>query len=221
MATANGRRITNLQLQIPPAGGWTLTARLQDGAPLAPGPLVLIVGDLTLHGTTPAGRGGLDSPAQPSVVAYGGAGWRLPLPAPGGAFASPGGVRLSTVLDALAAGAGEAYDAPAEGKLGPAYGWDEGTRGSVVLAELVRRRAVPSWRVAANGRTRFDPWPSLPAADAHGTVEDRDLARGVRHVALSGSVAAWLPGATVQGVRIARVTISERDSETKVSAWDA
>jgi hypothetical protein len=156
------------------------------------------------------------------VVVAGGYGWRTPLPAPGGIFQSSSGVRLTTVLAALAGAAGETYAAPAEVKIGPSYGWDAGTRGRVVLADLVSRGAIPLWRHdPITGSTLFSPWPTRPPADSHGVVGDRALAWGVRHVKVAGSVAAWLPGATVQGVKIARLVIRERDSETSLEAWES
>jgi hypothetical protein len=166
------------------------------------------------------GRGGLDSPDRPAVVVWGGYGWRTKLPR--GDFSSPNGVRLTTVLAALGSVSGEPYDAPPEVKLPTSYGWAAGTRGRTVLAELVARGALPWWRVdPPTGRTVWSPWPALPPADAHGVVEDRHLDRGVRVVALASSVAAWLPGATVQGVTIARTIITERDGETRAQVWDA
>ena len=55
-----------------------------------------------------------------------------------------------------------------------------------VLARLVAAGALPCWRVdAISGQTTFAPWPALPAADGHGTIEDR-------HLAVGGVVAAAL-----------------------------
>jgi hypothetical protein len=206
------RRVTDLAVQIPPAGGWVATGHLDSGKPPDPGPATLTIGDLSLSGVVQAGRGGLDAPDRPAFLLAGGAGWRTLLPAPGGAYASPSGVRLSTVLADLARACGEAYDAPPEALLGPSYGWDAGTPADAVLADLIARGAIPTWRVLPSGRTSFTPWPSLPAADSRGTVEDRELVRGARSVALTTWVAAWLPGATVQADTIVR-TIFKEDGE--------
>jgi hypothetical protein len=224
IGTSGARRITDLECTIPPAGGWTCTGHCDSGPPLATGPTSLVIGDLTLVGAVLPGRGGTDSPDHPAFVMQGGAGWRTLLAAK--SYKSPNNVRLSTVLGDLSALTGETVDQPADAVLGPVYGWDASTpvrplRARAILAELVARGAIPTWRVAPNGHTRFDPWPAGGAADAHGTIEDRQLARGVRYVALSGSVAAWLPGGTVQGVTIGRTTFREHGGELKLEVWDA
>lgn len=222
MALLGARNVTDLEVTILPAGGCLGWCHLDSGAPPAPGPAVLIIGDLPLAVTILPNRGGLDSPAHPTIALASGYGWRTRLPAPGGMFASPGGVRLSTVLAALSGFSGEAYDAPPEAKLGPAYSWAASTRGRVVLADLVARGAIPMWRAdPRTGRTTFTPWPALPAADTRGTIVGRDLAHGIRHVKLAGTVAAWLPGATVEGATIARVTFREKDSETSAEAAES
>jgi hypothetical protein len=220
MAFLGMRSLMDLELDIPPGGEWMLRGHLESGAPPVAGPVTVTVGDLVLVGRVLADRGGLDAPDFPAVVVAGGYGWRTVLPM--GAFESPGGVRLSTVLGALADLCGETYRVPPELKLPSSYGWTAGTRGRQVLAELVSRGALPWWRVdLASARTVFAPWPTLGAADAHGVIEDRDLAEGARYVALSGSVAAWLPGATVQGATIARVQFRERDGETRATVWES
>lgn len=233
MATLGGRRVTDLQGTIGPAGGWLVSGHLDSGDPPAAGAATLTMGDLQLPGVILPGRGGLDAPAFPAFVLAGGYGWRTALPAPGGDYGSKAGVRLTMVLRDLAAIAKESYLAPTEVSLGPSYGWDASTPErpldvADVLADLVARRALPRWRVAVgardvapNGTTVFAPWPALGPADAFGVVSNRKLERGVREVALSTSVAAWLPGATVQGTTIARVTFMERNSELRARVSDA
>ncbi len=223
MSRIAGRRTTDLDAHIPPAGGWRAQGHLDSGAPLALGAATLTIGDLDLVGTVTDSY--LDAPEHPMFVLEGGAGWNKLLPAPGASYSSPSGVRLSTVLRDLAELAGELYDAPPEAKLDTSYGWDASTekpiRARHVLDDLVARKAIPTWRVAPNGRTRFDAWPSLPAADALGVIEDREMAQGVRDVALQASVAAWLPGATVQGARILRLELHETGAELRAKVWTA
>lgn len=222
MSTLNGRRLTDLELHVPPAGGWLGTGHLESGASLAAGAATLVLGDLTLVGAVLAGRGGTDSPDRPSFVIAGGAGWRTPLPAPGGTYESPSGVRLRTVLVDLARAAGEAYDTPPEVSLGGAYGWDAGTPVDAVLADLFARGAVAApWRAQPNGRTTFTAWPTLGAADTKGQIVDRRLERGLREVALTSAVAAWMPGATVQGTSIRRVTFKETSNELRALVWES
>ena len=227
MSTLAGRRVTDLEAHIPPAGGFLATGHLDSGPPLASGFATLTVGDLALVGTVLPNRGGLDSPERPSFVLRGGAGWATLLPA--ASWASPSKVRLSTVLSALGQATGEAYDAPPEALLGSAYGWDAGTPADAVLADLVARGATPTWRVAPfvagsttlTGRTRFDAWPSLPAADAKGTVMDPRLIRGAREVGLTTNVFAFLPGATLKGATVARLTLREQNEELRAVVYDA
>jgi len=220
MSLLDARRVTDLDGSFQPAGDYRFLLHLDSGEPPTAGAATLKTGDLTIVGRVLDGRGGADAPAYPAVVFAGGAGWRTKLPK--GSYASPSGVRLSTVLSDLGRLCGESYDAPAEVRLGPAYGWEAGARGRVVLADLVARGAVPTWRVEpTTGRTVFSAWPARGAADAFGTVTSRDLARGVRHVALIDTVSAWLPGATVQGTMIKRLILHEADGALRAEAWDA
>jgi hypothetical protein len=222
MALLNGARVMDLELTFPPAGGWLCSLHLQSGPVPAAGAAALVVGDLTLPGAIVPGRVGLDAPDRPAAVVAGGYGWRTRLPSPGGAFESPGQVRLSTVLAALGKACDELYDAPPEQRLGKRYGWTAGTRGRAVLAELVARRAIPTWRVEpTTGRTVFTLWPTLPAADRFGVVEPRRIASGAWHVALDRSASAWLPGASVGGIAIARTVFSEANGELKATVYES
>ncbi len=223
MALLGTRRTTDLDLMLPPAGGWLGYCSLDSGDPPSAGAVTLTVGDLQLVGRILPDRGGLDAPAHPRVVVAGGDGWRTLLSR--GDYSSTNGVRLLTVLKDLATLAGETYDAPADVTLGPSYGWEASMprrpiRARAVLADLMALGAIPTWRVAASGRTRFDAWPTLPAADARGRIVSRDLSRGMREVALDNSVAAFLPGATLEGVTIARLAIHEHDAELRVKVYD-
>jgi hypothetical protein len=219
MALLGARRVTALSLTLPPSGAWLGEATLDSGEPPTAGTATLTIGDLELSCTVLPDRGGLDAPARPTVVLAGGSGWRTKLPV--GAFASPGGVRLSTVLADLARLTGERVGPATEVQLPPDYGWPAGTRGLAVLADLVSRGALPMWRITPRGWTVFTPWPASGAADAFGVIVDRDLARGVRAAALSDRIAAWLPGATVEGTTIARVRLLEREQETRVMTWES
>lgn len=225
MSSLSGRRVTDLTGGIPHAGSYVFFCHLDSGDPPDPGPAVLTIGDLPIVGRVLPNLGGVESPSRPAVVFAGGDGWNTPLPAPGGAYASPGGVRLSVVLRDLATAAGEPYDAPPEVNLGTAYEWDASdptrvVRCADVLADLVARKAIPLWRVEpTTGRTVFTPWPSRGPADAHGRIIDRALAVGAREVALDSAVAAWLPGATVQGAAIASVDFEEKPGELRITTW--
>lgn len=219
MSLLGARRVTELHGTFGPAGGYRFELRLDSGAPPAAGAVELNLGDLVVAGRVLEGRGGSDAPELPAVVFAGGAGWETRLAA--GGYASPSGVRLSTVLADLARACGELYDAPAEAKLGPEYGWDAGQTGADVLADLVARGAIPLWRVdPRTGRAVNTAWPAIGAADARGRITSRDLARGVRYVALAESVASWLPGATVQGSTVRRLVLHEAEGSIRAEVWE-
>lgn len=224
MSTLGAQRIVDLELHIPPTGGCWGTLKLEQGALPPLGFATLQLGDLPL--VVSVVRRGYDAPATPRVVVAGGAGWRTLLPAPGGSYSSAGGVRLLTVLRDLAAIAGEPYDAPAEASLGPFYGWETSTplaalRARHVLADIVVCGAIPTWRVTPGGRTRFDAWPALPAADQHvDLIPDRLLEQGRRGFSVKGSAAALLPGAVLDGATIARVKFTESAEALEAMTWE-
>jgi hypothetical protein len=224
MSALNAQRLVAMHLHVPPSGGWLADVTIESGGVPALGPATLTFGDTRLVGTII--RAGLDAPDQPRATVAGGAGWRNVLPSPGASYVNPGGVRLLTVMRDLATIAGELYDAPADAFLGPAYQWDAGRPGAslrcrMVLADLVQRGALPTWRVAPTGRTRFDAWPALGASDAHGRIVHRDADRGMRVVALDTVTSAFLPGATLEGAKIARVTFVEKDSELRAKVSES
>lgn len=210
MSTWRGAPLIRIRLDVPPSGGWIAVAALASGPVPELGAGALVVGDLTLIGK--ATRADEDSPDQPVVVIAGGAGWEAPLGRKG-AYGASGGVRLSTVLADLCRLAGEPYDAPADVSLGDTYGWPASTArlpisGRTVLADLVSRGAIPAWRVdPPSGRTRFDAWPSLGSADKIARVLHRNMARGARRIGLDGSVAALLPGSSIEGAQTRRLTV--------------
>lgn len=225
MSNLGGQTIVAADVTIHPSGGCWGSLKLEQGSLPALGFTVLQLHDLAM--VVSVVRRGYDAPATPRAVVMGGAGWRRLLPAPGGGYGSPAGVKLSTVLFDLAGIAGEPYDAPADVSLGPGYGWDASDpRAAVrcrhVLADLIERGAIPTWRVTPGGRTRFDPWPALPAADQHvDLIGDRNLERGVRRFSVKGSAAALLPGASADGVTIARVLFTETSESLEARAWQA
>lgn len=223
MSTLRGQRIYRVELHVPSAGGWWAQVTLEVGALPAPGPAELKIADLTLHGSVLADRRGFDGPDQPTCVVAGGAGWRALLPRQG-EYSSAAGVRLSTVLRDLGAVSGEPYDAPDEKLLGPSYGWSAASssaprRARAVLDDLVARRALPTWRVQPNGRTTFEPWPSIGAADGAARVTSRRLAVGARYLGLDTRAAAFLPGATLEGSTIRRVIFLDTAGSLTAEAW--
>lgn len=221
MSLLGTARIMRLSCTIPPSGGWRADVILESGLAPALGAATLTIADLVLTGTVL--RSAIDAPGRPRAILFGGAGWLAPLARPA-SYQTAGGVRLSTVLRDLATATGEPILQPAEGTVGLAFGWpsDQPHRpstGRLVLNRLVEDGALVTWRVPPDGRTRFDAWPTLAAADSKGRVIRRDLALGMRHVGLDTKAAALLPGATLEGVPIARVTFNETSGDLTATTW--
>lgn len=216
--------LTTLTCHVPGSGAWWATCTLPKGTELpALGATTLTIGsDLTLAGSVVVSEE--EAPSVARVVLHGGPGWWLPLTR-AESWQSDGGVRLKTVLVALALAADESLVLPADGSLGRAYGWPKWgpaapSVGSMVLDDLVRRGAVPTWRVSPEGPTRFDAWPSTGAADSKGRVLRREMTTGLRLVGLDNAAKAFLPGATLEGRPIARDVFRETAGELRVEAWE-
>ena len=223
MSTLRGQRLTRLVLHVPSSGGWRADVTLERGAAPASGPAELRVADLALQGRVLPARAGLDGPDQPSAVVQGGAGWSGLLTLEG-RYSAPGGVRLSTVLRDIAELAGEPYDAPPEVLLSESYEWTASSTIAPrlirsVLRDLVQRRAIPTWRVAPNGRTRFDAWPSIGEALRHEQVTRRQEEGSVKYVGLLERAAAFMPGAKCEGSTIHRVIFTETASALGAEVW--
>ena len=224
MSTLGAATIKSATIHIPPSGGWLAdVVLLADPAPT--GQQTITIGNLSLVGTVLPGRGGDDIADRPHVTVAGGAGWGSLIARPGSYYFA-GGVRLSAVLRDLATAAGEPYDAPADSTLGKAFSWDAATpqvprRLRSVLSDLVALRAIPTWRVAPNGRTRFDAWPATGEAKKLGEVISRNLGPGIRRIGLDARVSDFLPGATVEGVRVARTIIVETSGKLFADVWES
>lgn len=225
MSTLGGVNILRQDTTVPPSGAWFGTFALDSSALPLVGPTILSVGDLQLVGSIirtdfddhPGG-------ALVTATARGGAGWRLPVTRAGSY--GGGGVKLSTVLQDLATMTGEPYVMPVDTSLGIAYSWQAHSPVAPVhcdhvLADLIARGYLPTWRVEPfTGRTRFDAWPVLLPADGRGRVTGRSGSRGKRTVGLDVVVAAFLPGAFLEGVQIARTVIRETASSLTVEVYE-
>lgn len=225
MSTLGNLRVLRAEVHVPPAGAWYGTLVLDSSTLPALGATTLTIGDLQLVGAIV--RTDFDDHvrgALPMAVVRGGAGWRLPAPR-AGTYASSGGVRLRTVLRDLAAASGEGYVEPTDVSLGTAYTWQAHAPAAPVhledvLADLVWRGYLPTWRVdPSTGVTRFDAWPARGASDGRGRVTGRNLARGRRSVGLDVQVAAFLPGATLEGAAIRRLVIHESAAELRAEVY--
>jgi hypothetical protein len=225
MSTLGTLRVMRVDVQIPPAGAWYASGLLDSSTLPAVGPTVLTIGDLALTGgVIRADYEDAANGALVSFVARGGPGWARATSRAG--VYGGGDVRLSTVLRDLAELAGETYTAPADVTIGAAYRWEASSplapvRCSHVLDDLVTRGALPTWRIEpATGRTVFSPWPAIGAADGRGRVAGRGRMRGRRTVGLDVQVAAFLPGATLEGALIRRTVLHETASALVAEVYE-
>lgn len=231
MSSLNGRATLRAEITVPPSGAAYADLTLVAGALPALGPATLTFYDLTFVGAVT--RAGYDIPDQPRVVFETGAGWGRALPRTG-SYQAPGGVQLLTVLRDLAGLAtypggpatGEVYDIPADVRL-PSYAWAKShprlpVYGRTVLADLVEHGHLATWRVdPATGHTSFADWPAIGAADAAGVLlSPRNLERGMRRYGLATRAAAFLPGATADGITVRRAVFHETAKAAVVKVWD-
>lgn len=224
MSTLGTLRVLRLEAHVPPTGAWLASVWLDSSTLPAVGQTTLTVGDLELVGSVirtdfddhPGG-------ALAVAVVRGGPGWRLPVTR-AGSYA--GGVRLVTVLRDLATMAGEPIAEPTDADLGTAYRWEAHSPTAPVhredvLNELVTRGYLPTWRVEPfTGRTRFDAWPSIGAADGRGRVLSRSTSRGRRTVGLDVVTAAFLPGATLEDTVIRRTILRESAGKLRAEVFE-
>lgn len=223
MTTLAGKSTSRVELHVPRYGSPWASGKLVVGAvPL--GKVSLVVADLTFALTIPEGRAGFDEPDHWHWTAIGGAGWDTPLPkALAWQTDAPAGVRLMTVLGALAKACGETIKPPADVSLGAAWSRPASTRarpltGRDVLASLIRAGVLPPYWVDATGLTRFDARPGgTVTTDAQ--ASPGNAARGVRRLQLGTSVAGFLPGRTYQGIEIGRLVVHETGSALAVEIW--
>ena len=232
--TLGGRRVLTADVQVPSSGAWWGTVTL-DASSLPPlGATVLTIGDLVLAGAVvrsdwdDAVNGG-----RPIATVRGGAGWGRPLvdrngDAIEGSYSSAGGVKISTVLQDLAKMTGETIGPiAADVSIGRWFSWPKHrplapVHGDHVLADLVARGYLPTWRIEpSTGRTLFTDWPSIGFADGRGRIVDRARDRGRRTVGLDVQVAAFVPGATLEGIAIRRLILRASASELSAQVYDA
>ncbi len=222
MSSIGGLPLASLSLSYPASGAWWASALLAGASSLPDiGPTTIVVGDLTLAGSVVlVGEEGVSNVR---AIVRGAPGLWLPLPR-GESWQANGGVRLKTVLAALAKTTGETLVQPADVSVGTSYSWPAAGRyvdstGAMVLRRLVALGAVPTWRVEPGGTVRFDAWPASGAADAKGRLDRRRIAIGARYVALDSAATAFLPGATLEGLPIGRVVFAETAAELRAEVW--
>jgi hypothetical protein len=210
---------------MPERGQWRADITLEAGA-IPTGTQTLTIGTLAATGRVDPALAGYDAPDLPHVVLVGGLGWDAVVTrsaAQSLSMFSDAGVRLSSVLNALALAAGESIVQPTDRTI--AFHWSavstrdgEAVRYRDVLANMVRLGYLATWRVDLDGITRF-------TERATSSVVGRaTYLRGNRSVGLRvfgcDDPAEYLPGNTVEGGAIGRAVVVESPESLTVECWD-
>lgn len=225
MSTLAGLPVLRAEVMVPAAGAWWGVFVLDATVLPNVGRARFVLHDLELEGGI-IRRDWDDHPGGGRVVAVarGGPGWDNEVTRKG--LYEGDNVKLSTVLRDLAGMAGEAYSAPPDVALGSALAWQASSATAPVccvdvLHELIARGFLATWRVEPfSGQTVFAPWPSLGAADARGRVVARAGHRGRRTVGLDTMIAAFLPGAVLEGVPIVRTVYKVTAREVRADVYN-
>ncbi len=218
MTTLGSSNALSLTLSIPKTGDWRADVLL-DGGPLPTGATSLIVGDLTL--ACSVFRSDFDAAGRPHAIVVGAIGWQNLVTKPL-SFDSTSGVRLSTVLGAIAQGAGQTIVQPADRTIGLHYELGASRPGEPVrwvdaLNDLVRAGYLPLWRVDPDGVTRFAPRISTPVT-VRATLIRHDSAVGLFVYGLD-SPAQFLPGNSVEGTPIGKVVVREHKGKLEADVY--
>lgn len=208
MSTLNGVQLLKHTLRLPKYGSWRLEAICAEGEPLS-GTVEYIVGGLTLVGKVK--RSDFDVPDRPHTVAWGGLGWHNRIAKPI-ALQSDAGVKLSSVLKLLSAGAGEPIEQPADVTIGSHYECLASRPGEPVtfadaLNDLARSGYCKPWRVDPDGVTRFGERTPVEVS-SRATELAKNVGVGSKTYGIDDP-AEFLPGNTIAGVPINRVEIKE------------
>ncbi len=215
--------IHTLALYIPRAGAWRAQVILDSGETL---PSVGAAATLSTAGLSLAGfveRASFDAPSKPQIIVSAGLGWKGSV-TKAISFQSDAGVRLSTVLNAIAGAAKQKIELPADLTVGDYYEIVASRPGEPVawvdvLADLTRGGYVAPWRVDPDGITRFG-LRKATAVSTRATVLRRDASDGSTTFGLDDP-AQFLPGNTIEGVEIGRIKIRETAGKLEADVWPA
>jgi hypothetical protein len=226
MTTLGKSVALSCSLAFPPAGDWQGDVTLDGGDVPAVGAAVLTFGDLAIQCSVI--RSGEDYAGKPHAVLCGAPGWQTYVSRPL-SFQVDSGVRLGTVLDALASGAGQRIEKPADSSVGEYYEVVSSRGGEPVtyadaLNALVRDGHIVTWRVDPDGVTRF---VARVAAAVQGRADlvksDPMLKMGTWGL---DKPATWLPGNTVTpeggaAVTIRRIEFRETGRKLEADVYEA
>lgn len=187
LASLQGTDITRARVSVPAWGVWWADVDLADDVELA-GRVTLLFADLTLSGTVMSG--GASNGRAAYRIAGGAGNWGAELPAKG--YSNDLGVKVSTVLQDAAEGAGEVLAGAPSTRLGPHFARAKGPA-SAVLNALAPR----AWYVAYDGTTTIGARPVTAYAGSEPRTRV-DAGAGVVELATE-ELAAFVPGVTVDG----------------------
>jgi len=208
MSTLGGVQLLKYELRLPKYGSWRLDAVSTEGDLLS-GMVECVIVGLTLTGKVK--RSDFDVPDRPHTVVWGGLGWHSKITSPI-AMQSDSGVKLSSVLIALARGANETIEQPADATIGSHYECLASRPGEPVtfadaLNDLARSGYCKPWRVDPDGVTRFGE-RSAVAVTSRATVMRVNAGVGVTTYGIDDP-AQFLPGNTIDGIAIERAEVKE------------
>lgn len=219
MTTANGVQVSSRTLHWAKSGTWRMDLLLAEGAK-APvvGSSMNVKSDSGFAMVGKVLRSGLDATDRPHAVVIGGLGWQSLVKAPL-SFQSDGGVKLSTVLDAINGYARETIVKPADRTIGSYYECvasreGEPVRWADVLNDLTRNGLCPPWRVDPDGVTRFGDRVPVTVTD-RATLMIADRAHGTATYGIDDP-AQFIPGNIVDGATIERIDLRESDGKHEV-----
>ncbi len=205
----NGVRVVSGTITIPFYGAWVADVILSDATVIGTA-AVLVVGDLTLHGTVTRQS---SFAASRSARIVGGAGaWRNVLPSKG--YSHAAGVKLSSVLNDAARECGERIVIATDRVVGP--GW---AREEAKAERLLHILLDGKWWIDPEGVTQTGPRASSAVVTPF-TVVAWSGGKGQFEIATE-SIASWQPGRTfssptvVAPQTVSSVTI-EADNEGKL-----
>ncbi len=215
MSTLGKQRVSTLSLYVPPAGGWRADMVLEAGT-IPSGSIVLTVGTLAFNGAVE--RADFDAAERPHVIVIGGLGWKGLVQKPI-SFQSDGGVRLSTVLAAIAKGAGQTIAQPTDLTIGDYYEVVASRPGEPVhwydvLNDLARGGYIATWRVDPDGVTRFTA-RTAAVVTARATVIRKDAAIKATTYGIDDPL-QFLPGNTIDGTPIGAAHFQETHGKLEV-----
>lgn len=188
-ATCAGLQVVGGSLMVPLVGAWTADLELANGEQVS-GLVDVVIGNLTLKGTVY--RSEVYGGQIRARIVGGYAGWRTQAPPQG--YGSGSGVKLSTVLNDLAAAVGETLNVAADTSIGNAFARVNFSTSvaSDVLWQLMQLGFMSGWYVDPAGVTQTGAWPATTVATSFMPTNQKTDA-GVIEVATE-DYAAWLPG---------------------------